>query len=68
MRQKRPELSLLVWISRFWAQYSVLPEPFKKEFVCLAENMAKNAEPIKQAVAKKNKGGMLYENLEKTDF
>jgi len=53
MRQKRPELSFQVWISRFWAQYSVLPEPFKKGFVSLAENMTKNAESNKTSRSKK---------------
>jgi hypothetical protein len=44
MGQKRSELSSSVWISRFWAQYSSLPEPLKKGFVSLAENMEKNAD------------------------
>jgi len=44
MGQKKSELSSQVWVSRFWAQYNLLPEPFKKGFISLAENMAKKAE------------------------
>jgi hypothetical protein len=32
-----------VWVSRFWAQYNILPEPFKKGFFDLTQNIAKGA-------------------------
>jgi hypothetical protein len=36
-----------VWISRFWAQYSKLPESLKKGFIGLAQNVAREAESRK---------------------
>jgi hypothetical protein len=44
MKQNRPELVSSAWVSRFWAQYNKLPEPFKKGFFVLAQSMAKMAE------------------------
>jgi len=40
-REKRPESSSLAWISCFWAQYNILPEPFKKGFFSLVQHVAK---------------------------
>jgi hypothetical protein len=32
-----------VWVSCFWAQYNILPEPFKKGFFDLAQSIAKRS-------------------------
>lgn len=51
MKQKRLESAPIAWIPRFWAQYSKLPEPYKKSFIALTQSIAKNAESREQGTA-----------------
>jgi hypothetical protein len=44
MEQKPSELPTQAWISRFWAQYNILPEHFKSGFVSLAQDIASDIE------------------------
>ncbi|MCL2244966.1 MAG: hypothetical protein FWC03_10950 [Treponema sp.] len=44
MIQKKDELTDLIWISRFWAQYSKLPETLKEGFISLVESVKKDIE------------------------
>jgi len=44
MKLKKHELANLVWISRFWAQYSKLPEALKEGFCSLALSITKEIE------------------------
>ena len=44
MKQKNEKLANLAWISRFWAQYSKLPETYKKGFYSLVINISKENE------------------------
>jgi len=41
MKQKKDDFTNLTWISRFWAQYSKLPESFKDGFYSLVINISK---------------------------
>jgi len=40
MEQKCSNLPSHVWLSRFWARYSTLPEPFKEVFFSLVKSIA----------------------------
>jgi hypothetical protein len=54
-KQKGPDPSSLAWVSCLWAQYNVLPEPFKKSFFALAQNIAKET----REQCKRGKNGVL---------
>ncbi|MDR0464394.1 MAG: hypothetical protein LBG94_04665 [Treponema sp.] len=41
MIQKKDELKDFMWISRFWAIYSKLPETLKEGFISLVESVKK---------------------------
>jgi hypothetical protein len=43
IKQKKQESLSLAWVSRFWAHYNKLPEPFKKGFFDLARSIAKES-------------------------
>ena len=45
---KRNELSSKAWVSRFWAQYNILPESIKIEFCTLAQVISKETERQKK--------------------
>jgi len=47
MKQFNDELENLAWISRFWSQYSKLPETLKKVFFSLVINISKEIEEKK---------------------
>ena len=44
MTQRKDELANSIWISRFWAQYSKLPETLKEGFISLVESVKKGIE------------------------
>lgn len=44
MKHKKDELMNSAWISRFWAQYSKLPETLKEGFCSLVLNLTKEIE------------------------
>jgi hypothetical protein len=43
MRIKRQEMTEKAWVSRFWAEYSRLPETRKMGFFNLVQNLAREA-------------------------
>jgi hypothetical protein len=51
MEQRWPELSDRAWISRLWAQYSRLPESFKKGFFNMAQYLVQENRSNKTAIS-----------------
>ena len=41
MKVKQQEMTEKAWISRFWAEYSILPETYKIGFFDMVQNLAK---------------------------
>jgi len=51
MKHKKDKTANLVWVSRFWAQYSKLPEPLKEGFCSLVMNIVKEIGEVKEQKA-----------------
>ena len=59
MTGKWSDLPESAWISRFWALYGRLPEPFKKGFAALARALDRDAKKADKAgPSKKSAGNM----------
>ena len=55
MRVKQQEMTEKAWISRFWAEYSKLPETYKIGFFGMAQNLAQEVGNQGQGMQRKIK-------------